>query len=229
MRSLAILLCSVLCSLAELAAGQYLVDVIYVGGEVPRPGPVKYEKGMTIETAVAESGLQLRQLNKGQIGEEQACPIRVVILRKGTKMGCYDPKIDAEKLRTTQVLPLDTVELKDFRTYQGKIDERRKRLSQMITLGSWKIDDEIRLLAGLQDEYAQWVRISGEKEPEPVDSFVNKEVASLTDEGKGQRTVDLLELRRREMELGGVGPGHPNMKRMVDLIELFTAQLHKTK
>jgi hypothetical protein len=229
MRSFAILLCSVLCSLAELAAGQYLVDVIYVGGEVPRPGPIKYEKGMTIETAVAESGLQLRQLNKGQICEEQACPIRVVIWRKGTKMGYYDPKIDAEKLRTTQVLPLDTVELKDFRTYQGKIDERRKRLSQMITLGSWKIDAEIRLLAGLQDEYAQWVRISGEKEPEPVDSFVNKEVARLTDEGKGQRTVDLLELRRREMELGGVGPGHPTMKRMVDLIELFTAQLHKIK
>lgn len=85
------------------------------------------------------------------------------------------------------------------------------------------------MLAGLQDEYAQWVRISGEKEPEPVDSFVIKEVARLSNEGKGQKTVDLLELRRREMELGGVGPGHPTMKRLVDLIELFTAQQHKTK
>ncbi len=228
MRSLAILLCSVLCSVAKLAACQCVQDVVYVGGEVPRPGPIKYEKGMTIEAAVAKTGLQLRQLNKGQIDEEQACPIRVVIWRKGTKMS-YDPKIDAAKLRTTQVLPHDTVELKDFRTYPGKIDERRKRLSQMITLGSWEIDDEIRVLAGLQDEYAQWVRISGEKEPEPVDSFVIKEVARLSNEGKGQKTVDLLELRRREMELGGVGPGHPTMKRLVDLIELFTSQQHKTK
>ena len=89
MRCFAILLCSVLCSAANDTIHPSLVNVC---GEVPRAGLVPYEKGMTIETAVSKAGLDLRQFSKDEAADPHACPIRVILYRKGT-ITTYDLKL----------------------------------------------------------------------------------------------------------------------------------------
>jgi hypothetical protein len=225
MKIFAILVCSVLCALAETKLAQ---DIVFVGGGVPRPGRIQYEKGMTIEAALSKSGLELSQCNKEQVAGEQAFPVRVALYRKGTR-SIYDPRIDAEALQTTQVLPLDTIELKDYSTIPVMIEIGMKRLSQMIELGTFGISSEMLTITSLQHEYASWRKTGGGKELESLDSYVGKEVARLTAEGKGQKSVDFLKLRLSEMKSGGIGPAHPEVLQISALIELFTAQQQRNQ
>ena len=161
------------------------LNVVVVGGAVPRAGFVSYEKGMTIETAVSKAGLELRQFSKDHAADQQACPIRVILCRKGT-IATYDPKIDAEVLRTRQVLPADSVEIKDLRTIPITIADRRMRLSQMIESGSWEIRDEMQRIDRLQHEYAP-LKMGCENWPESVDSYVAKEVDGSQWRAKAER------------------------------------------
>ena len=221
------MLCLAMCAIKELAASQISND-IPVGGDVPRPGPVDPgAKGMTIESALAKTGFDLRPFFNGDEDKDHACPIRVILYRGGTSKS-YDPKINAKALRTERVHLQDAIELKDFRTYPIKIDEWTKHLNQMIFLGSSEVGDKIRKLAGLRHEYARWKKSGAGEEPESVGSFEMKEVARLIDEGKGGKIVGLLELRRNALALEGIAPAHPKMKETVDLLKMFTELLHKT-
>jgi hypothetical protein len=224
---ISILLCIAVCTITGLAATQVSSDIA-VGGDVPRAGPVAYdENGMTIEAAVAKAGLDLRLFYKAQASEEQACPIRVILYRGATRKS-FDPRLDADTLRAEKVALHDTIELKDFRKHPGKIEDRMKRITQMVALGSSEIGDEIRALATLQHEYALWQKGSDKKATESVDSFVRKEIARLTDEGYGKKIVGLLELRRSALGMAGLGETHPKMKDTVDLIKMFN-ELQESK
>jgi hypothetical protein len=211
-----------------VADSKISADVVFVGGAVPRPGTIRYEKGMTIEVAFSRTGLELSQYNKEQVSDKQAFPFRVILYRKGMKT-IFDPRTDAGLLRTTQVLPIDTVVLKDYRLIPDEIENRKKRLSQMIELGSFGISCEILLIARLQHEYASWSKGGGGQDLESVNSFVRNEVVSLTDKGKGRKTVDFLTLRLNEMKSGGIGPAHPDILQISALIDLFTAQQQRNK
>jgi hypothetical protein len=228
MKHIAILLCIVVCTVAELAATS-LYDDIPVGGDVPRPGPVAFDdNGMTIESIVAKAWLDLRQFYKGADSGVQACPIRVVLYRDG-KRKIYDPGSDADVLRTEKVHRLDAIEVKDFRKYQGKIEESVRRINQMISLGSSEVGDEILELAALRHEYTQWKRSSSGDEPDTVESFTKKEVARLTDEGESFKMIGILDLRRSALEREGLAPAHPKVKETIRLKAMFIELQQKAK
>ena len=204
-----------------VARGDQTGRVVHVGGDVPKPGPVTFEdKGMTIDSAMAGVGMDLRPFYAKENGENNGlrCPLKVLVIRKGEKT-IYDPCIDSAAM---QGLPLelnDTIAVIDLRQHPQKIEARKERIEKMLAIGSTEIMDELLSLATLQHEYDEWRGQAGAA-IKGSDEHLKKEASRIVREGKGQKLLDILELKLSALELDGLGPSHPTIKSTKSLIQI---------
>lgn len=146
-----------------------------------------------------------------------SCPIRVEIFHQGEKT-TYDPSVDAVAMRVHSLRPYDTISVTDFRQHPKKIEVRKQRIERMLELGSTEIGDVLYSLAALQREHEEWRSGAACKDP---GDYLRKEAARLVEEGKGQKVVGILDLKLSALQLDGLGPAHPLLKRTKDLIDVF--------
>lgn len=214
---LTLMLCAVC-----VVRGDQTVRVVHVGGDVPKPGAVNFEGGgMTIDSAMAGVGMDLGLFYaKGRsdnVGPR--CPIRVMIFRQGEKT-IYDPSVDTAVMRARSLELNDTIAVTDFRQYPKKIEARRQRIDRMLELGSTEVVDELLSLATLQYEYDEWRGQAGAA-PKGYVEHLKKEAARLVEGGKGQKILDILDLKLSSLQLEGLGHAHPAIKSTTNLIQIF--------
>lgn len=218
-----IILTLILCAVCSVHGDSTIkVGVVFVGGDVPKPGPVKFEEeGMTIDLAMAGVGMDLGPFYAKENGDKEGlrCPIKVEVFRKGEKT-VYDPSVDSAALQGHPLELRDAIVVTDFRQHPQKIDARKKRIEKMLALGSTEIMDELLSLATLQYEYDEW---RGQNDATAQGSVVllKKEASRLIREGKGQKILDILELKLSVLELDGLGPSHPTIKSTKSLIQIY--------
>ena len=202
--------------------GHSTVRVVNIGGDVPKPGPVNFEeKGMTIDSAMAAVGMDLRPFYAKKNGNNDGlrCPIKVVVFRKGEKT-IYDPSVDSAAM---QELPLelnDTILITDIRQHPKKIKARELRVEKMLELGSTEIVDELLSLAELQYEYDEW---RGHADATSAGSVLHlrKEASRLVEQGKGQRVIGIIDLKLGALQLDGLRPAHPTMQTIMSLRQIY--------
>lgn len=222
MKTASTILTLILCA-ASIAHGDQRAILVYVGGDVPKPGPVNFEdEGMTIDAAMTGVGMDLRPFySEGRNGNDgPRCPIRVAIIRQGKKK-TYDPSTDARVLRAMPLEPYDTVDITDMRQHSKKIEIRKQRIERMLELGSTEIGDELLALAALRHEHEEWRGSEAGEEVPDSDEFLKKEAARLVKEGKGQKIISLLDLRLSALRLEGLGQAHPVVQSPMNLIRIF--------
>lgn len=211
----------ILCAVC-VVRGDQAVPAVTVGGDVPKPGPVKFEgEGMTMDSAMAGVGMDLEPYYaKGHRDNDASrCPIRVMVIRRGQKT-VYDPSVDVAVLRSLQLELNDTIAVTDFRQHPKRIEAGRRRIDRMIELGSTEIVNELFSLAALQFDYDKCLSNAGEH-PEDSVASLKEEAARLAEEGKGQRILDILDLKLSALQLEGLGKAHPAIKSTTSLIEIF--------
>ncbi len=204
------------------ARGNQTARVVSVGGDVPKPGPVDFvDGGMTIDSAMAGVGMDLSPYYARERVDNDGsrCPIRIVVFRQGEKT-TYDPSVDAAVMRALPLELNDTIAVTDFRQYPKKIEARRQRIERMIELGSTEIVDEFLSLATLHSEYDEWRGQAGAA-PKGSDEHLKKEAARLVEGGKGQKILDILDLKLSALQLEGLGKAHPAIKSATNLIQIF--------
>lgn len=202
--------------------GHQTVRVVHVGGDVPRPGRVAFaDEGMTIDSAMTGAGMDLGPFYvEERIDDDGSrCPIRIAVFRQG-KRTSYDPSVDAAVMRTLPLSPNDAIIVTDFRRHPKKIEVRKQRVERMVELGSTEIVDELLSLATLRSEYVEWRGQAGEVAEGSAEQL-KKEASRLVEEGKGQRVLDLLDLRLGALQLDGLGQAHPTVKSTKNLIRIF--------
>jgi hypothetical protein len=203
-----------------VASGHQTVRVVHVGGDVPKPGPVNFEdEGMTIDSAMAGVGMDIKPFYAKENGGNDGlrCPIKVMVYRKGEKT-VYDPSVDSAVM---QELPLelnDTIEVTDIRQHPKKIKARELRIEKMLELGSTDIVDELLSLADLRYEYDEW---RGHADA-TSDGHLKKEASRLVEQGKGQRVIGIIDLQLGALELDGLRPAHPRMKKIISLRQIYS-------
>jgi hypothetical protein len=214
---LTLMLCAVC-----VVCGDQTDSVVHVCGDVPKPGPITFEgEGMTIDSAMEAVGMDLRPFYAQEDGDNDGfrCPIKVVVFRKG-KRTIYDPIIDSAAI---QGLPLelnDTIEVSDIRQHPKKIKARELRIEKMLELGSTVIVNELLLLAALKYEYDEW-RVHADATPAGSVVHLKKEAARLVEQGKGQRVIGIIDLKLGALQLEGLGSGHPTMKEIIRLRQIY--------
>ena len=112
------------------------------------------------------------------------------------------------------------IAITDFREHPKKIEARRQRIERMLELGSTVIVDELLSLATLQQEYDEWRGLTGAP-PKGSVEHLQKEAARLVEGGKGQKILDILDLKLNALQLEGLGHAHPAIKATTNLIEIF--------
>lgn len=198
------------------------LGVVYVGGDVPKPGPVKFEKeGMTIDSAMEGVGMDLTPFYAKEKKDNDGlrCPIKVVVYHRDEKT-IYDPSVDFAEMRKPTLELNDTIVVMDLRQHPVKIGARKKRVEKMLTLGSIEIMDELLSLATLQYEYEEWQGQAGVAAKGSAE-YLKKEASRLIGEGKGQKILNILELKLDGHKLDGLGPSHPTNKETTSLIEIY--------
>jgi hypothetical protein len=212
---LTLMLCAVC-----VVSGDESAPALTVAGDVPKPGPLSLENGMTMDSAMAKAGMDLRPFYADEIPDDKGprCPIKIEVYRDEKKT-IYDPSLDSAALRQLKLVDKDTIEVTDFRKHPEKIEERKKRLEKMLILGSIEIMSELLELATLQYEYDNWLGQSGEEGGSAP--YVKKEATRLCSEGKGQRVVAILELKLGALELDGLGPAHPTIQSTKSLTQVY--------
>jgi hypothetical protein len=212
---LTLMLCAVC-----VASGHQTRRVVHVGGDVPKPGPVNFEdEGMTIDSAMAGVGMDIKPFYAKENGDNNGlrCPIKVVVYSKGEKT-VYDPSVDSAAM---QELPLelnDTIEVTDIRQHPKKIKARELRIEKMLELGTTEIVDELLSLAELRYEYDEW---RGQADA-TADGHLKKEASRLVEQGKGQRVIGIIDLQLGSLELDGLRPAHPKMKKIISLRQIYS-------
>ena len=211
---LTLMLCAVC-----VASGHQTVRVVHVGGDVPKPGPVTFEgKGMTIDSAMAGVGMDLRPFYAKKNGDNNGlpCPIKVVVYHKGEKT-VYDPSVDSAAMQNLRLELNDAIGVTDIRQHPKKIEARELRIEKMLELGSTEIVDELLSLAALQYEYDEW---RGESEA-TSEGHLKKEAARHVEQGKGQRVIEIIGLRLGALKLDGLGPAHPTIRSTMSLLQIY--------
>jgi hypothetical protein len=214
---LTLMLCGVF-----VAHGDHAVRVVHVGGDVPKPGPVRFEgKGMTIDSAMAGAGMDIRPFYAKENTDNNGLrsPIKVVVIRQREKT-IYDPIVDSVTIQGLQLEPNDAIAIIDIRKHPERITARMQRVEKMLAIGSTEIADELLSLAMLQYEYDDWLGQSGAV-TKGSDEHLKKEASRLVREGKGQKILDILELKVGALELDGLGPSHPKIKSIKSLIQIY--------
>ncbi len=198
--------------------GHSTVRVVNFGGDVTKPGPVNFEEGMTIDSAMEAVGMDLRPFYAQEDGDNDGlrCPIKVVIFRKGEKT-IYDPSIDSAAIQRLPLELNDTIEVTDIRQHPKKIKARELRIEKMLELGSTEIVDELLSLAELRYEYDEW---RGHADV-TSDGHLKKEASRLVEQGKGQRVIGIIDLRLGALQLDGLRPAHPTMKKIISLRQIY--------
>ena len=211
----------ILCAIC-VVRGDQTVRVIHVVGDVPKPGPVSFEAdGLTIDSVMAKVGMDLSSFNTKDQGynDGNRCPIRVSIFHGG-KETTYDPSVDAVAMRAHSLTLNDVISVTDFRNHPQKIVLRKQRIERMLDLGSTEIGDEVLALATLQHEYEEW-RADASATPKELDEYLRAVASRLIKDGKGQKIIDLLELKVSSLKLDGLGPTHPVIKSTTSLVQTF--------
>jgi hypothetical protein len=204
------------------ASGTVVVRVVHVGGDVPKPGPVNFEgEAMTLDSTLAKVGLDITPFYVKENGDKNRlrCPIKVVIYRKGEKT-IYDPTVDSVAMQGLALELNDAIAVSDLRQHPEKIETRKKRIEKMLVLGSTEIMDELLSLSTLQYEYDKWLGQVGEDANGSVE-YLKKEATRLVEEGKGQKIIDILDLKLGALKLDGLGPSHPIIKSGMSLIQIY--------
>jgi hypothetical protein len=198
--------------------GPSTVRVVNIGGDVTKPGPVNFEEGMTIDSAMEAVGMDLRPFYAQEDGDNDGlrCPIKVVIFRKGEKT-IYDPSIDSAAIQRLPLELNDTIEVTDIRQHPKKIKARELRIEKMLELGSTEIVNELLSLAELRYEYDEW---HGHADM-TSDGHLKKEASRLVAQGKGQRVIGIIDLRLGALQLDGLRPAHPTMKKIISLRQIY--------
>lgn len=203
--------------------GDQRVRCVYVGGDVPKPGPVNFEDmGMTVDAALAGTGFDLSPFYvEGRSDDEGArCPIRVVILRQGEKT-TYNPSVHAVAIQAHPLELYDAIAVTDFRQHPRRIEARKQRIDRMLELGSTEIGDELLALATLRHEYDVWRGDGVRARAASALESLGAEATRLVEAGKGKKIIGLLDLRLSALRLDGLGHAHPTVKSTLKLRQLF--------
>ena len=205
------------------------VHRVHVGGEVPRPGPVEITgKKLTFDDVLRKVGLDLSSFYDYKKGPDKLnCPLRIQLLRNGQIVKSFVPDADQAALKTERVQLNDVIVVTDLRKSPERIEERRKRIEQILELGSTRIGDEIQAVAELRFEYDQWLNGNKNAPGDGKDRALQKEVIRLCEEGKGAKIIQLLELDRGALVLTGLGPAHPVLRKNEELKRMFEEQSGK--
>jgi hypothetical protein len=218
MKTVKIILTLISCAVCTVH-GDTTFPLVHIGGYVPKPGPVTFGEGMTIDSAMAKVGMDLVPFYAKENGENNSlrCPIKVVVIRKGEKK-TYDPSIDSAALQGLPLEPYDTIEVFDLRQHPKKIAARELRIKKMLELGSTEIVEELLTLAELRYEYDEW---RGHADA-TSDGHLKKEASRLVEQGKGQRVIGIIDLQLGALELDGLRPAHPKMKKIISLRQIYS-------
>lgn len=217
---LASMTCTVFLALAD--------QTLTVCGDVPKVGPQSFsDEGATIDAVMAKASIDLQPFYAEQKAHprDSPCPIRVELHRKEKKT-IYAPSTDAAALQKLPLSNQDTIVITDFRKHPEKIATRRTRIEKMLKLGSVDLMDELSDLATLEYEYDQWRGQIG-ADPQGTTTYLKNEAARLCADGKGQRVVDIIELKRGALEEDGLGPAHPTLVFTKKLIQIYRDQLRQ--
>jgi hypothetical protein len=174
---------------------------------------------------MAKAGIDLQPFYAKQKAQpkDSRCPIRVE-LHHEEKKTIYDPSTDAAALQKLRLSHQDTLVITDFRKHPEKIAAHRTRVEKMLKLGSVDLVDELSDLAKLEYDYDHWQGKIG-VDPQGSVTYLKKEAARLCANGKGQRVVEIIELKRDALEEDGLGPAHPTLLLAKNLLQIYRDQL----
>jgi len=159
--------------------------------------------------------------------DDSELAIQITLRRPGERPRKFDPDKDIKLLMSELVREHDTIHIVDIRKHPVKAQQRKLRISKMLRLGSSEIGVEVRQLAKLRHEYADWKGKLNKKEIAPFIDFLNAEVESLKISGHASKTLGLVELHRGELLLMGLGRTHPKILNDDELITILRASINE--